>query len=74
MPEVTHWRYDLPHAFYLISEHDAKSLAAKLFELAGKKGLFIITEISSNSFGWLTGASWYLIQNKEYKPKDSTAA
>ena len=69
IPEITHWRYDLPHAFYLVSTANAKTLAIKFQQLAGDKALFIITEITDNSWGWLTPESWHLIQHKEYKPK-----
>lgn len=68
MPEVTHWRYDLPHSFYLVSEKSAKEIARRLRELQNK-GMFIVTELSGNEFGWLTGPSWYLINHKQYKTK-----
>lgn len=70
MPEVVTWRYDLPNAFYLISEHDAKTIANTLRAGTGKKGRFIITEVSDdNRWGWLPNESWYLLQNKKLKPK-----
>ncbi len=69
MTDVTTWRYDLPHAFYLISTVDAKTLSERLRELAGDKGRFIIAEITENSSGWLTLESWHLIQHKQQKPK-----
>jgi hypothetical protein len=68
LPEIITWRYDQPHAFYLISNKDAKTIAARLHDLAGGKGRFIVSEITDNSSGWITTESWYLIQNKQQKP------
>lgn len=73
IPEVTHWRRDIPHAFYVVSTADAKSLSEKLRVASGKSdGRFIITEIPSDSWGYLTPDSWYLIQNLDYRPKTAT--
>ncbi len=69
MDEITHWRYDIPHSFYVISEANAVVLARRLRELSGGKGRFVFTELADNKYGWLTPSSWYLINNKEYKPK-----
>lgn len=69
MPMVEKWRYDLPNAFYIVSQHTARQIAEQLYAIGGKKGMFILTEIPGNSWGWLTNESWYLIQNHEYKPK-----
>lgn len=66
---VDKWRTDLPNAFYLISQYSAKQLVDQMRAASGDKGRFIVTEIPSNSHGWLTGDSWYLIQNHAYKPK-----
>ncbi len=71
--DIVHWRYDITNAFYIISEADAQPLATQFRELVGDKGRFIITEISSNYFGWLTTESWYLIKNKQHKPKTPEA-
>jgi hypothetical protein len=68
MPEVYHWRYDLPNAFYLISNSTSKDLGIALHRLAGNQGRFIIVEIQS-SYGWLPKQTWYLIKNKEHPPK-----
>ena len=69
MDEIVHWRYDMPHSFYLISEASANDIANRLHELNGGQGLFIVTEIAGNEQGWLLEESWYLINNKQYKPK-----
>lgn len=68
---VNKWRYDMPNTFYIISDYTAEQLARAIRKSIGDKGRFIVSEIPSNSFGWLTGESWYLIQNKKYKPKNS---
>ena len=67
MPEITHWRYDMPNCFYVISEASAKQLAEHLRQLK-PNGMFIFTEMAGNEYGWLTSESWYLIQKKAYKP------
>jgi hypothetical protein len=69
IPEIITWRYDLPNAFYLISEHDAGVLTEKLRAKTGAKGRFIIVEITGNRNGWLTPDSWHLINQKVHKPK-----
>jgi hypothetical protein len=69
VPEVLTWRTDLPNAFYVISRADTATLARKIREAAGGKGRFIITEISNERNGWITPESWYLIREKQLKPK-----
>ncbi len=66
--EVHTWRYDLPNMFYLISTYSAEEISIKIREKA-TKGRFIISEVTENSYGWLRTDAWYLIQNKEHKPK-----
>ena len=68
IPEVTLWRYDMPNAFYVISEASAQMIGEKLQALVSGKGRCLITEISPNGFGWLTNESWYIIRNKEKPP------
>lgn len=62
LPEVLNWRYDLPNAFYLVSESSADELANKI-KLVGT-GRFIITEVPENSQGWLPRRSWDIITQK----------
>ena len=70
IPEITHWRFDLPNTFYLISELSAEDLTDKILQRTGKNVRFIISEYSENSQGWLPQESWYLLNNKRYKPKE----
>lgn len=67
--KVLLWRYDLPHCFYLISEATAAELHADLEASLGRRGRFLITEISENRQGLLTPDTWYLIRNKERESK-----
>ena len=67
IPEISHWRYDLPNCFYLISAASANVLADKLRNMSNK-GRFIVLEYTDNSQGWLTKQSWYLLNNKSYMP------
>jgi len=69
MPIVETWRYDMPNMFYIISTYTAKQIAEQIRELSGTNGKFIVTENTENSYGWLNGDSWYLLQNKTHKPK-----
>lgn len=64
MSEVTHWRYDMPHTFYVISEASAQALSDRFRELGGSKGRFVFVEFTDNHQGWLTKASWHLINHK----------
>jgi hypothetical protein len=65
---IDKWRYDMPNSFYIISEYSAEQIAKEIRKITGDKGKFIVSELQANSYGWLTKESWYLIQNKEYKP------
>jgi len=67
---IDKWRYDMPNSFYIISEYSAEQIANEIRKKSGDKGKFIVSEIPANSYGWLTNESWYLIQNKVYKPKN----
>ncbi|MCH7878471.1 MAG: hypothetical protein IH914_04040 [candidate division Zixibacteria bacterium] len=69
IPEISHWRFDMPNSFYLVSEESAEVLATKILQSTNNSGRFLITEYSENSQGWLTKQSWYLLNNKDYAPK-----
>src|SRR5260370_36332941 len=72
LPQVIHWRHDLPHAYYIISEvEEAQELAGLIRACRHGKGRFILTEVSTNKGGWLPKDSWYLIKHKRHKPKSS---
>ena len=66
---IEKWRYDLPNCFYLVSEYSAMEIAKEIRSRSNENGRFIISEIPSNSYGWLSDGSWHLIQYQEYKPK-----
>lgn len=63
------WRYDLPNCFYLVSEYSAKQISEELRSKFDNQGTFIVSEISTNSYGWLPDGAWHLIQNHAHKPK-----
>jgi len=65
LPEVLHWRCDLPNAFYLVSDVSADELANKIRPLGD--GRFIVTEIPANSQGWLPSRSWEIITKKAWE-------
>ena len=67
-PMLLHWRYDMPHSFYLISEHDASDLAKSLRNFTGNRGRFLIVEAGENRQGWLPKETWYLLNNKKKMP------
>jgi hypothetical protein len=64
IPEIVDWRFDLPQAFYLISEQTASNLSNLITQKMGKNGRFIIVEVANNFSGWLPKATWHLLQNK----------
>ncbi len=68
-PGLIHWRYDMPHAFYLISEKSAAELSESFSSFSGRKGRFLIAEITDNRQGLLPKETWYLLRNKARKPK-----
>ena len=63
--EILHWRYDLPNTFYLISNLSAEELYEVVQGLSQKRGLFLISEVGSNTQGWLPKKTWALL-NAEY--------
>jgi hypothetical protein len=71
IPEILTWRTDMLHSFFLISEADAKTLAARIRECRGHQGRFMVTEVEKGrASGWLTKDSWYLLNHKTKRPKD----
>ena len=72
LPEVLHWRCDLPNAFYLVSDVSAEELANKI-RLLGN-GRFIVAEIPENCQGWLTRRSWEVITKKVLQPDATSKA
>jgi hypothetical protein len=69
-PAVLHWRFDMPHSFYIISEQEASELAASFTNFNGKKGRFLIVEAGENRQGLLPKETWYLLRHKKQKPKN----
>jgi hypothetical protein len=69
-PSVLHWRYDMPHSYYIISERSAAELAQSFTSFNGKKGRFLIIEASDNRQGLLPPETWYLLRHKRQKPKE----
>ena len=35
LPEILNWRYDIPHAFYLVSESSADEITDKVLSFTG---------------------------------------
>ena len=62
--EISNWRYDLPHMFYLISEKSAGELYEIIQELNKEKGFFLICEAGENKEGWLPEDTWTLMREK----------
>jgi hypothetical protein len=70
---MVYWRYDMPNAFYIVSDSDANSIAVDIIRHFNNDGHFIITQINPNTNdtqGWLPKASWHLINNKTLAPED----
>ena len=68
-PAVLHWRYDMPHAFYIISEQSAAYLSESFKMRNGKKGRFLFVEASDNRQGRLPAETWYLLRHMRQMPK-----
>jgi hypothetical protein len=72
MPDLL-WRYDMPSAFYLVSEKSAVELctAIETCRGTGDKGRFLVAEVNlANTEGWITADSWYLFNNLKLKPQE----
>lgn len=63
MPEISHWRYDMPHSFYLLSEASAQELVSSMVSHLGQASSkrFIIAEITDNRQGYLPRETWNFI-------------
>jgi hypothetical protein len=62
---VLHWRTDMPNSFYIISEESATYLSNSFLQFNGKKGRFLIIEVSENRQGILPKETWYLLRHKK---------
>ena len=69
-PSVIHWRFDMPHLFYIISERSAAELSQSFVNYNGRKGKFLIIEATDNRQGLLLPETWYLLRHKKQKPKE----
>lgn len=58
MAEVTSWRYDMPHCFYIISDASAEELYGAFSAIRGNKGRFMFAEVTSNSQGMMSKDTW----------------
>lgn len=70
-PAVLHWRTDMPHSFYIISESSAAELSQSFINANSKRGRFLIVEVTDNRQGLLPGDTWYLLRNKRRKPVEN---
>jgi hypothetical protein len=71
LPSMVFWRYDLPNAFYIVSDADANTIALQIINHFNNNGFFVVTQISSvvsDTQGWLPNASWHLIHHKTLMP------
>lgn len=62
---VLHWRCDLPHAFYLVSECTATTLARSLSAFLKRRARFLIMEASENRQGWLPAETWEILRTRD---------
>ena len=66
-PEIVHWRYDLPNAFYLISDASADELYTAIQEFNAERGRFLICEVGADKEGWLPKKTWTLLNTHSYR-------
>ena len=71
MPAVITWRFDMPHAYYIVSENSAEELYAQFIIYNGKKGKFMFVETGSNRQGLMLSEAWHILNHKTHKPKDT---
>lgn len=65
------WRKELDSAFFFVSEHEAKEIYKDVSQYFGEgKGIFLITEVTSNKQGLLNRRSWHLLNKKKLPPKE----
>lgn len=64
VPEILNWRYDIPYAFYLVSECSADEIADIILDHTGGEGRFLVAEVTENSQGWLPKRTWRLLNEK----------
>ena len=71
MLQVTNWRFDLPHCFYVVSPYSAEDLYNAFVKKNGTKGRFMFIEASANRQGLMLPDTWYLLTHKTHKPKNA---
>jgi len=59
----------MPHSFYIISENSAIELYEEFTKIHGIKGRYMFIECTGNKQGQMLPDTWYLLNNKELKPK-----
>ena len=64
LPEILNWRYDVPHAFYLVSESTAEEITDLILRFSRGEGRFLVTEVVENSQGWLPRGAWRFLNEK----------
>jgi hypothetical protein len=69
MNTVLTWRFDMPHSFYIISENSAIELYDEFTKAHGIKGRYMFIECTDNKQGQMLPDTWYLLNNKQLKPK-----
>ena len=57
MPEVVHWRFDMPNSFYLYSDSTARELLDKIRAMRGGQGRCVIVKMDQY-YGWLPNTTW----------------
>lgn len=62
LPEVLNWRYDIPHAFYIVSRCSAREIAEKIREFT-HDGRFLVVEVTKNKQGWLPRRTWRFLND-----------
>lgn len=61
MPEVIHWRFDMPNSFYIFSEASAEELLNKIRTIRGGKGRCLIVKMVQY-YGWLPNKTWEFLE------------
>lgn len=64
MPEVEHWRFDMPNSFYIYSDASAKELLDKIRIARGGTGRCVMVKMDQY-YGWLPDKTWEFFKKND---------
>lgn len=64
LPEVAHWRFDMPNSFYIYSDTTAKDLMDKIRTARGSAGRCVMVKMDQY-YGWLPDKTWEFFKKND---------